>query len=108
MKGYGGTILRVNLTTGQISKEPTPAEMARDFIGGRGFGVYQLYKEVSKGADALGPENKLIISSRPLIGHAHPGRRQMRLDHQIAPHRRLCQRLHGRAFHRGDEIRRLR
>src|SRR5512139_682414 len=73
MNGYGGTILRVNLTEGKITKEPTPAQLARDFIGGRGFGVYFLFKEVPKGADPLGPENKLIISTGPLSGMLAPG-----------------------------------
>src|SRR5512136_2556867 len=68
MNGYGGAILRVNLTEGKISKEPTPAQLARDFIGGRGFGLYFLFREVPKRADALGPENKLIISTGPLSG----------------------------------------
>lgn len=73
MNGYGGKILRVNLTTGQISKEQTSAEMARDFIGGRGFGAYFLFREVPKGCDPLGPENMLIISSGPMSGLMIPG-----------------------------------
>jgi aldehyde:ferredoxin oxidoreductase len=73
MNGYGGTILRVNLTEGKITREPTPAQLARDFIGGRGFGIYHLFKEVPKGADPLGPENKLIISTGPLSGMLAPG-----------------------------------
>jgi aldehyde:ferredoxin oxidoreductase len=73
MNGYGGTILRVNLTDGKISKEPTPAQVARDFIGGRGFGIYFLFKEVPRGVDALGPQNKLIISTGPLSGMLVPG-----------------------------------
>ena len=73
MNGYGGSILRVNLSTGKIAKEPTPPELARDFIGGRGFGAYLLFKEVPQGADPLGPENKLIISSGPLSGLLIPG-----------------------------------
>ncbi len=73
MNGYGGKILRVNLTEGKISKEPTPAQLARDFIGGRGFGIYFLFKEVPKHADPLGPENKLIISTGPLSGMLVPG-----------------------------------
>jgi aldehyde:ferredoxin oxidoreductase len=73
MNGYGGTILRVNLTTGKITKEPTPADLARDLLGGRGFGIYFLLKEVPQGADALGPENKLIISSGPISGMLVPG-----------------------------------
>jgi aldehyde:ferredoxin oxidoreductase len=73
MNGYGGKILRVNLSTGAITKEATPAALARDFIGGRGFGIYFLLKEVPKGADPLGPENKLIISSGPISGMMIPG-----------------------------------
>ncbi len=73
MNGYGGSILRVNLTASKITKEPTPPELARDFIGGRGFGIYHLLREVPKGADPLGPENKLIISSGPLSGMLSAG-----------------------------------
>lgn len=73
MNGYGGRILRVNLTNGSFTKEATPAEMARNFIGGRGFGAFLLFKEVPKGADPLGPENKLIISSGPMSGLMIPG-----------------------------------
>jgi aldehyde:ferredoxin oxidoreductase len=73
MNGYGGRILRVNLTNGTVIKEPTPLDLARDFIGGRGFGIYFLLKEVPKGADPLGPENKLIISSGPISGMMIPG-----------------------------------
>src|SRR5512136_2308032 len=73
MNGYGGNILRVNLSTGQITQEATRPEVARDFIGGRGFGAYFLFKEVPKGADPLGLENKLIISSGPFAGMLIPG-----------------------------------
>ncbi len=73
MNGYGGNILRVNLTSGKITREPTSPELARDFIGGRGFGIYYLTREVPVHADPLGPENKLIISSGPLSGMLAPG-----------------------------------
>jgi aldehyde:ferredoxin oxidoreductase len=73
MNGYGGTILRVNLTDGKVTRELTPAQLARDFIGGRGFGVYFLFKEVPVHADPLGPDNKLIISTGPLSGMLAPG-----------------------------------
>ena len=73
MNGYGGTILRVDLTNGKWKKESTPPELARDWLGGRGFGAYLLYNEVPKGADPLGPENKLIISSGPFSGLMIPG-----------------------------------
>lgn len=73
MDGYGGQILRVNLTAGKITKEPTPPDVVRDFIGGRGFGAYFLFKEVPTNADPLGPANKLIISSGPFSGLMIPG-----------------------------------
>ena len=38
MHGWTGTVLRVNLTTGSITKEPLNAEWARDYVGGRGLG----------------------------------------------------------------------
>jgi aldehyde:ferredoxin oxidoreductase len=44
MNGYGGKILRVDLTNGTVTKEPTPPELARDFVGGRGFGIHFLLK----------------------------------------------------------------
>jgi aldehyde:ferredoxin oxidoreductase len=73
LNGYAGSILRVDLSTGKITKEPTPPQLARDFIGGRGFGAYFLYKEVPKNADPMGPENKLIVSSGPFSGMLVPG-----------------------------------
>lgn len=73
MNGYGGSILRVNLTEGKITRLPTPADVIRDYIGGRGFGAYFLYHEVPAHADPLGPENKLIISTGPLSGLMIPG-----------------------------------
>jgi aldehyde:ferredoxin oxidoreductase len=73
MNGYGGSILRVDLTNGKVRKDPTSPEMARDFVGGRGFGAYFLFKEVPQGADPLGPENKLIVSSGPFSGLLVPG-----------------------------------
>lgn len=73
MNGYGGSILRVNLKTGQIQKQPTPPDVARDFLGGRGFGIYFLTKEVPAKADPFGPENKMIISTGPFSGLLIPG-----------------------------------
>ncbi len=73
MNGYGGQILRVNLTDKTIKKEPVTSELAETYLGGRGFGAYFLYAEVPQGADPLGPENKLIFSAGPLSGTLVPG-----------------------------------
>ena len=77
MNGYGGHILRVNLSNGTITKEPTPEKVVRDFLGARGLGAYLLWTEVPQGADPLGPENKLFISPGPLSGTLFPGAGKM-------------------------------
>lgn len=66
--GYAGKILRINLTTGAITTEPLDPEMARDYIGGRGFVAKLVYDEIPRGADPLGEENKMIIAPGPLSG----------------------------------------
>ena len=70
--GYTGKILRINLTDQVAKVEETPLEMARDFIGGAGFGIKYLYDEVPAETDALGPENKLIFASGPFSGTSVP------------------------------------
>lgn len=66
--GYMGKILRVNLTDRTFSEENVPEKLARDFIGGAGFGIKFLFDEVPSGTDALGPDNKLIFAVGPLSG----------------------------------------
>lgn len=65
--GYAGKILRVDLSTGNISTEPTSL-YGEKFIGGRGFGVKVYWDEVSPQVKALDPENLLIISTGPMAG----------------------------------------
>ncbi|MFP3161313.1 MAG: aldehyde ferredoxin oxidoreductase N-terminal domain-containing protein, partial [Vulcanisaeta sp.] len=40
----------------------------RRFLGGRGLGAYLALKEIPKGIDPLGPENKLYMLTGPLTG----------------------------------------
>lgn len=66
--GYTGKILRINLTNQSAKEEKLPQKVAKDFIGGAGFGIKYLFDEVPAGADPLGPENKLIFASGPFSG----------------------------------------
>ncbi len=66
--GYTGKILRINLTDQTVKEEDLPFQMAKDFIGGAGFGIKYLFDEVPANADALGPDNKLIFSPGPFSG----------------------------------------
>ena len=70
--GYTGKILRINLTDQKANEEELPLEVAKDYIGGAGFGIKYLYDEVPAGADPLGPENKLIFASGPFSGTTIP------------------------------------
>ncbi len=68
LHGYGGHILRVDLTTGRIKREKTDPEYARKAIGGRGFNSRRLFDELDRGVDPLSPENMLLIGVGPLTG----------------------------------------
>ena len=73
MNGYGGSIVRVDLTTGSVSWEPTDPEEARAFLGGRGLNMKRLWDEVPAHLDGLAPENKVIFGVGPLVGSLFPG-----------------------------------
>lgn len=70
--GYQGKILRINLSGSYSSIEETPADLARDFIGGRALGAAMLYQELAAGTDPLGEDNKLIFLTGPLVGTNAP------------------------------------
>jgi len=73
MNGYNGRFLRVNLTDGTHVVETPDPSFYRRYAGGRNFGAYHLLTEVPKGADPLGPENKLIFAVSMLTGLALSG-----------------------------------
>jgi aldehyde:ferredoxin oxidoreductase len=68
VKGYNGKILRVDLTTSNISVEEPDENFYRRYFGGSGFISYYLLKELKGGEDPLGPENRLIFATGPLTG----------------------------------------
>ena len=72
MFGFMGKILRVNLTSGNVSEEPVPEKDAEMFLGGSGLATKYLFDELNKGVDPLGPDNKLIIMTGPLTGTISP------------------------------------
>ena len=68
MYGWTGRCLRVNLTEGKQRVEEIDPELLDKFLGGRGLGVKVYSDEVDPQTDPLGPENKLIFVSGPLVG----------------------------------------
>jgi len=73
MYGWAGTILRVDLTSGKIGKEPLSPEFARKYLGGRGYNAIRLFELVGPEVDALSPENVIMFAIGPLAGTIVPG-----------------------------------
>lgn len=65
---WAGKILRVNLTAGTVTPEPTNMEWAKAYLGSRGLGSKYLVEEVSPKVDPLSAENKIIWATGPLTG----------------------------------------
>src|SRR5664280_1791411 len=72
MFGWTGTILRVDLTKGTITREATDPKLARDYLGARGLGGHIVRSEVDPKTDALGPDNKLVFAPGPFTGTFAP------------------------------------
>ncbi len=78
MYGWHGKILRINLTSGQITTEEVDKKFAKDYIGGRGWAIRYLADEVDPQVDPFLPENKLIFATGPLTATTAPtGNRYM-------------------------------
>ena len=61
-------VLRINLTTGSCEVEPLNMEWAAKYLGQRGLATKYLVEEIDPKCDALGPENKMIMTTGPLTG----------------------------------------
>lgn len=71
-KGYMGKILRVDLTQGKIDFHDLDGGFARQFLGGRGFGVKILWDELPEKTDPFDPKNILVFSTGPLTATMFP------------------------------------
>lgn len=78
MYGWHGKLLRVDLTNLKTSVEDIDPQIARDYLGGRGWAIRYLYNEVDPLVDPFDPENKLIFATGPLTATSAPtGNRYM-------------------------------
>jgi len=72
MYGWMGTILRVDLTSGKIEKEPLSDWLRLNYLGGRGINSRILYDSVGPEVDPLSPENVLIFGTGTVVGTIAP------------------------------------
>ncbi len=68
--GWAGRLLRVNLSTGTVTTEPTAPY--KEYIGGMGLANKIIYDEVPAGADPLGPDAKIVYAVGPLTASGVP------------------------------------
>ncbi len=72
MQGYGN-ILRIDLSSGNVSEQTIEPELAERFLGGVGINDWLLWEHftaVDPRIDPLGPENVIIMGLGPLGGTA--------------------------------------
>ena len=72
LKGYNGKILRLDLTTGDVSYQYLDELTARKYIGGVGLAAKTLWDETTPNTEPLSPENELIFMAGPLTGSILP------------------------------------
>ncbi len=70
--GYIGKILDVDLTSGTLSEMELDPGLARNYMGGKGFGARILYDQLPPHCDPLSPENILVFATGPLTGTLAP------------------------------------
>ena len=73
MRGYGGRILHVDVTTGRNRTEPVSEAMARSLLGGNGFAARLLLDGVPAGVDAYDPANAVVFAVGPVTDTIVPG-----------------------------------
>ncbi|GFK93128.1 putative oxidoreductase YdhV [Fundidesulfovibrio magnetotacticus] len=69
--GFAGRVLRVDLSSGKVSREDT-AEKYGDVLGGTGIGYRVLFDEVPAGTGPFDPANKLVFATGALAGTGVP------------------------------------
>jgi aldehyde:ferredoxin oxidoreductase len=73
-RGYADQTLSIDLQTPEIRIEKLDPTVRDYFIGGRGLGLYFLYRRIAPNTRPFDPENPLIFSPGPLGGIPHfPG-----------------------------------
>lgn len=71
--GYNGKILHVDLTAGKLEVEEPDQTFYRKYMGGSAWGMHYALKLIPAGADALGPDNVLVLSLGVTTGAAISG-----------------------------------
>lgn len=77
MKGWNGKILWVDLTSKKTKVWEYPAELAHNYVGGRGFAIKILWDHLKPGVDPLSPQNIIVFATGPITGLPGPSTGKM-------------------------------
>ncbi|MGM0420309.1 MAG: aldehyde ferredoxin oxidoreductase family protein [Bacillota bacterium] len=72
MKGINGKILKVNLSKMDYTIDEHDDNFYRKYVGGRGFALYYMHKELDPQVDPLSPENMIVFAGSILVGAQGP------------------------------------
>ncbi|MDO8672284.1 MAG: aldehyde ferredoxin oxidoreductase N-terminal domain-containing protein, partial [Dehalococcoidia bacterium] len=82
MQDHGrGQILRVDLTTRNVSKAPIPEDVVKRFVGGEGINSWLLWEhflKVDPRIDPISPANVIIAGIGPLGATGYGGGTKMK------------------------------
>ncbi|MFW9788457.1 MAG: aldehyde ferredoxin oxidoreductase family protein [Candidatus Thorarchaeota archaeon] len=70
--GYGGKVLRIDLSSKSFKIEPLNSSWIKPVIGGRAANTKRLYEELNFDCDPMSPENMLVFGVGPLTGSVLP------------------------------------
>jgi aldehyde:ferredoxin oxidoreductase len=76
---YAGKILRINLSNGKVSIEPT-LKYAKEWLGASGIAIKMLYDELRSWVTPFEPANKLIFGVGALVGTTAFGANKMNVN----------------------------
>jgi aldehyde:ferredoxin oxidoreductase len=77
--GFSGKVLRVNLSNGEITTEPTEAYVT-EWLGATGIAIKVLYDELKSWVTPYDPFNRVIFGAGPLIGTTAPGANKLNIS----------------------------
>jgi len=69
---YMGKMLKINLSEKSYEIIPTPKELIKEYVGGKGFGVKLYNQYIESDTKPLSPQNVLFFLTGPLTGTIAP------------------------------------
>ncbi len=67
-KGYTDKTLYINVSDNSIKIKDVPEHVRKNFIGGKGYGLYSLWNAIKDNTNWFNPENEIVIASGPIAG----------------------------------------